>query len=33
MVASQAYFEFKAGKIAGMDLNAYATMPADDVRF
>ena len=33
MVASQAYFEFKSGKVAGMDLNAYATMPADDVRF
>ena len=33
MVAAQGYFEFKAGSIAGMDLNAYATMPVDDVKF
>lgn len=33
MVASQGYYELKAGNIGGMDLNAYATMPADEVKF
>ena len=29
MIASQGYYEFLAGKRAGMDLNAYATMRVD----
>lgn len=29
MIASQGYFDFKAGKTAGADLNAYATMAID----
>jgi len=29
MIASQGYFEFKAGNLAGMDLNAVASMPID----
>lgn len=27
MVGSQAYYEYKAGNIAGLDLNAYASLP------
>ena len=30
MVGAQAYYEFLAGKIAGMDLNACAAMPIDN---
>lgn len=33
MVASQGYYEFTAGVKAGADLNAYATMPIDIVKF
>lgn len=29
MVGAQAYYEFKEGRIAGSDLNAFATMPID----
>lgn len=31
MIGCQAYYEYLAGKRAGMDLNAYATMDADSV--
>lgn len=31
MVAAQGFYEFKAGTVAGMDLNAYATMPIDKI--
>lgn len=31
MVGAQAYFEYKAGNLAGYDLNAYATMPIDNI--
>lgn len=31
MIGCQAYYEYKAGKRAGMDLNAYATMDAGDL--
>jgi N6-L-threonylcarbamoyladenine synthase len=31
MVGCQAYYEYKAGRRAGMDLNAYATMDAGDL--
>lgn len=30
MVGAQAYYEFKKGNIAGLDLNAFATMPIDE---
>lgn len=30
MVGAQGYFEFKKGNIAGLDLNAFATMPIDE---
>lgn len=33
MIASQGYFEYLAGVRAGESLNAYATMPLDEVRF
>ncbi len=33
MAASQGYYEFLAGVRAGADLNAYATMPIDIVKF
>ena len=33
MVAAQGYYEFMAGIRAGADLNAYATMPIDIVKF
>jgi N6-L-threonylcarbamoyladenine synthase len=33
MIGCQGYFEYLAGKCAGMDLNAYATMDADAVTF
>lgn len=29
MVGAQAYYEFQTGNIAGLDLNAYATMPIE----
>jgi N6-L-threonylcarbamoyladenine synthase len=29
MVGSQAYFEYKSGKVAGFDLNAVASLPVD----
>lgn len=29
MVGAQAYYEYQAGNIAGLDLNAYATMPIE----
>lgn len=31
MIASQAFYEYRSGKIAGTDLNAYATMRLDNV--
>lgn len=31
MIACQGYYEFKAGNTAGADLNAYATMPVDEL--
>jgi N6-L-threonylcarbamoyladenine synthase len=33
MIASQGYYEYLAGKRAGMDLNAYATMRVDRVLY
>lgn len=33
MIASQGYFEFLDGARAGANLNAYATMPLDEVHF
>ena len=30
MIGCQSYYEFLAGRRAGMDLNAYATMDVDD---
>ena len=30
MVGAQGYFEFKKGNIAGLELNAFATMPIDE---
>lgn len=33
MIASQGYYEFKNGVVADESLNAYATMPLDDVKF
>lgn len=30
MVGAQAYYEFKSGNVAGLDLNAYATMQIED---
>lgn len=30
MVGAQAYYEFVGGNVAGLDLNAYATMPIDE---
>lgn len=30
MVGAQAYYEFIGGNVAGLDLNAYATMPIDE---
>lgn len=31
MVGAQAYYEFKNGNVAGLDLNAFATMPIDNI--
>lgn len=31
MIASQGYYEYKNGVVAGENLNAYATMPLDDL--
>ncbi len=31
MVGAQGYYEFKNGNIAGLELNAYATMPIDEI--
>ena len=33
MIGCQGYYEFMAGNIAKTNLNAYATMPLDEVRF
>jgi N6-L-threonylcarbamoyladenine synthase len=33
MIGCQAYYEYLAGKHAGMDLNAYATMDTDKIAF
>lgn len=33
MIASQGYYEFLAGNCADESLNAYATMPIDDVKY
>lgn len=33
MVGAQAYYEYKAGHIAGLDLNSYATMPIDKIEY
>ena len=33
MIASQAFYEYREGKIAGTDLNAYATMRLDSAVF
>jgi len=33
MIASQGYYEFLNGVRANESLNAYATMPLDDVHF
>ena len=30
MVGAQAFYEFKKGNIASLDLNAFATMPIDE---
>ena len=30
MVGAQAYYEFKKGNVAGLELNAFATMPIDE---
>ena len=31
MVAAQGYYEYLAGNLASLSLNAYATLPIDDV--
>jgi hypothetical protein len=31
MVAAQAYFELQNGNVAGMDLNAVASLPIDKI--
>jgi N6-L-threonylcarbamoyladenine synthase len=33
MIASQGYYEFKNGTVANEALNAYATMPLDDLHY
>ncbi len=33
MIASQGYYEYKNGTVADESLNAYATMPIDDIKF
>ena len=33
MIASQGYYEFISGTVAGESLNAYATMPLDDIKY
>ena len=33
MIASQGYYEFLAGERADEGLNAYATMPMDDIKY
>lgn len=33
MVGAQAYYEFQKGNVAGLELNAYATMPIDEKIF
>ena len=33
MVGAQAYYEFRAGHTAGLDLNACATMPIERAAF
>ena len=31
MVGAQAFYEFEKGNLASLDLNAFATMPIDDL--
>ncbi len=31
MIGAQGYYEYQAGRTAGLDLNAYATMELDDL--
>ena len=31
MIGAQGYYEYLAGRRAGLDLNAYATMELDDI--
>jgi len=33
MVAAQGYYEYQSGVKAGSDLNAYANMPIDSIKF
>lgn len=33
MIAAQGYYEFKTGVAAGESLNAYATMPLDNLTY
>lgn len=33
MIASQGYYEYLAGSVAKENLNAYATMPLDDIKY
>ena len=33
MIASQGYYEFVSGTIANESLNAYATMPLDNIKY
>ena len=33
MIGAQAYYEFLAGHTSGMELNSYATMPVDKVKY
>ena len=33
MIASQGYFEYISGTVAGENLNAYATMPLDSIKY
>ncbi|MDO4364767.1 MAG: tRNA (adenosine(37)-N6)-threonylcarbamoyltransferase complex transferase subunit TsaD, partial [Clostridia bacterium] len=33
MIASQGYYEYKSGTVAKENLNAYATMPLDDLQY
>ncbi len=33
MVGAQGFYEFKSGNIAGLELNAFATMPIDAAEY